>query len=556
MNRRLTTFCCLLLLALSVAGADAPPAPPPASADSQPAFEAHIKAGREFFQDRRYTEALKEFAAAIQLQPKHHDARMFGGLSAYWGRQPELALECWNPLLDAAPRNSNDEWEIDRQRVMALSALGETDAAESVVDRLYEIRRGKKAPAALSAKGFVREHFYFGNLRVGVWEVFDERNEMPEQWTFPVTQIIPPGKVAKGNSTPDLEPLLKRYTVESTLLPGGGPGYQFTEYGPGYKKIYKHWTQKPAYTEVRPLIAQVMNLTLAPIGAEKLENQNDFAAAPEDPKTVAVAPKPGPVPAPDAHSPTADPKTPAPTPPTPAAAADAPKSKEAEREDEIARGLTASGFDPDVTRMLTLVTLLKEVKFDVTRAARLSQTDPGLAEKEVQALNLSAPHAQERAGELVELISKAKPPQVQSVLREAAKLQKREPYLDFVLLTAMNTRGSDFSETLLIEDLKHSDFMIRQTTSLLIGRMGDLRGLHQLFDDLKTADAPGCAILDVALEELLGDALGPVPQLGLEKTDALVKSWKENAAKWWSKHHDKLEFSKDPKTGEAVWKAK
>ena len=157
MNRRNAIFFCFIslgLAALSVTAADDPPA-----TDTQPAFEAHIKAGRDFFQDRRYTEALKEFAAAIQLQPKHHDARMFGGLSAYWGRQPELALECWNPLLDAAPRNSNEEWEIDRQRVMALSALGETDAADSVVDRLYEIRRGKKAPAALSAKGFVREHF-------------------------------------------------------------------------------------------------------------------------------------------------------------------------------------------------------------------------------------------------------------------------------------------------------------------------------------------------------------------------------------------------------------
>ena len=551
-RRAAATYCfCIALLSLAAHAADDPPATAPtpptppaprASAGDAPSpFETHIKAGRDFFQSRRYTEALKEFAAAIQLQPNHHDARMFGGLSAYWGRQPELALECWNPLLDSAKRNSNEEWEIERQRVMALSALGETDAADAVIDRLYELRRGKKAPAALSAKGFVREHFYFGNLRVGVYEVFDERNELPEQWTFPVTQILPPGAPAKGNSTPDLEPLVKRLAVESTPLPGGGAGYQFAEYGPGYKRVYKLWATKPAYAEVRPLIEPLMTGKLDPVSAQKLENSNEFAAAADDPKTVATAQTPAPA---------AENKTPKPPPEAPKA------TKDSDREDEIARALTAQGFDPDVSRMLTLVTLLKDVKFDVTRAARLSQTDPGLAEKEIQALNTAFPHAQERASELVELISKAKSPQVQSVLREAAKLPQREPYLDFVLLTAMNTRGADFSETLLIEDLKQSDFMIRQTTALLIGRMGDLRGLTQLFDDLKKADAPGCVILDVALEELLGDVLGPPPQLGLENTDALAKVWKENAAKWWSKHREKLEFSKDPKTGDATWKGK
>jgi HEAT repeat protein len=244
-------------------------------------------------------------------------------------------------------------------------------------------------------------------------------------------------------------------------------------------------------------------------------------------------------------------------PATPAAPAPtAAEAKNVEHQKELAHEVALMGYDPDVTQMLTLVVELREVKFDVTQAARLSLTDPGLATRQIQDLNAASPGAQENAAELVELVTKAKVPQVQAVFRESAKMKDRSPYLDFVLLTAMNTRGRDFSEPLLIEDLKHPDFMVRQTTALLFSRMGDPRGLAQLFEDLKNADAAGCSILNVALEELLGNVLGGSPQLGIEQSDALARKWKENAEKWWNDHRRKLEFKRDTQGDGPCWTVK
>ena len=569
MKAALSLFCAAVLCALPSYAADDPPAQAAVADAPTEAFDAHMKAGRAFFQDRRYAQALQEFAAAIELKPQHHDARLFGGLSAYWNLQPEMALDCWNPLLDAAKRNSNEEWEIERHRVMALSALGASDAVDAVVERLYELRRGKKSPAALAAKGFVREHFYFGNLRVGAWEVFDERDEMPELWTFPVTVILPPGKApgAKPNSTPDAEPLAKRLSVESTLLPGGGAGYLLAEYGPGYRRVYKRWTQKPAYAEVRALVLQSMKKPLPFLDESPQDNRSEFpagAAAKPDPKTTPVPDSAVSTSPPVAPVAPVAPVTSAPQPaavkPAEHAADAAPEqsadTRQRDREKELAHEAALLGYDPDVTRMLTLVAELRDIKFDVTRAARLSLTDPGLANRQIQELNAAAPGAQENAAELVDLVSKAKALQVQNVFREAAKMKERSSYLDFALLTAMNTRGRDYSETLLIEDLKHPDFMVRQTTALLLARMGDPRGPAQLFEELKSADAAGCSILSVALEEVIGTVLGAAPQLGIEQSDALARKWRENAEKWWHANRAKLEFKRDAPADGPCWAPK
>jgi cytochrome c-type biogenesis protein CcmH/NrfG len=44
------------------------------------------------------------FNAALERRPKDHDARLFAGISAYWSRQPDVALTHLNALLDAAPQ--------------------------------------------------------------------------------------------------------------------------------------------------------------------------------------------------------------------------------------------------------------------------------------------------------------------------------------------------------------------------------------------------------------------------------------------------------------------
>ncbi|MCY3023584.1 MAG: hypothetical protein NTW87_31780 [Planctomycetota bacterium] len=193
---------------------------------------------------------------------------------------------------------------------------------------------------------------------------------------------------------------------------------------------------------------------------------------------------------------------------------------------------------------------LHSVEFDVTRLSRLSLTDKLLAERLLGDLNAKAPFAQEDAAELVDLISKAKAEHVREACSKLGRLGPRQPYLDYALLTAFNTRGRDVPQALLKDLAKSPDFMVRQTAALLLGRSGDKRGLALLFKELEQTDALGGAILQGSIEELAGPVLGAPPparaaSVGAGLNDAeeqAFKAWQQKAAKWWQEHGGKLSF--------------
>ncbi|MCY3023583.1 MAG: hypothetical protein NTW87_31775 [Planctomycetota bacterium] len=262
--------CCLLPCLFAVASETIPePAPRPPAATLPPdPVEANIKAGRELFQKRQYAAAFEKFTLALAIKPKHRDARFLAGLAAYWARRPDEALEFWNRLLDTAVRNSDEEWLLETHRVQALYALNQVEAAEQVVARIYELR--SKAPAGRKARGFVREHVYVGNSRLGCWEAFDEKGEVQDQWSLPVTAL----------KLPD-EPVVARLYVTAAPLPAGGNGFVFAEEGLDYNRIYRRWNQRPEYGEVRALLTQVCQGKLAPLEELRVDNSAKFPAAKE-----------------------------------------------------------------------------------------------------------------------------------------------------------------------------------------------------------------------------------------------------------------------------------
>ena len=533
----LITFLYLSFFSRIAAAESTPPAADP--------FETHVRAGKASYQGRRYADALKEFEAALKTNPVDRDARLFAGISAYWNRQPDVALMYLNSLLDTTKRNSAEEWEIERNRLMAFAALGETEAAETVVDRLYELRQSK-VPAALNAKWFTREHIFSGDQRIAAWEAFDERNESAQVWTFPVSLVAPvsiPTGVNGEKPAADSEPLVRRISVERVQLRGGAPGFALAEYGAGYRRVYNQWTQKPDYAHVRSMVLKIIAGGLAFIEESPRDNRAEFvASATEQPQQPAPA------------------KIPAATPASPPTGSDVPadsgKRVLTEREQQTADQIAAMGYGKNVARMLTLVSQLREVSFDVTRTARLALTDPGLAERQLSDLHAAAPHAQEDAAELVDLLLKCSGAEAQEALFETAKMATRKPYLDFVLLTGINTRGKDFPEGLMLQCLKSSDAMVRQSAALMIARQGGVSGLRQLFEDLKNADAVGCQLINNAFQDLLGPALGAPAELGSEKSETLAKEWRERALKWWTDNEKNLVFSANPKTAGTTWQIK
>ena len=500
------------------AASAAPTAAGPAGAADT--VESHVKIGRSLFQKKLYAEALKEFAAALALSPANRDVRSLAALAAYWAKMPEQSLELWNSLLDSGKRNSAEEWEIEKNRVLVLSAMRQFDAADQVVSRLYELRRDVKLPIAIEAYGFVREHFYYKDRRVGCWEVMDERKEVQDLWSFPVVDAAS-------------ESMLKRLSVEAALLPGGGPGFILAEELPGKRRIYKRWIERPEYSEVRPLVVQVLNEKLKPLEESPLENAKVFAPEPNESN--------------ESNEPaTATPANPV--------AKDAVQGRvPSDAEIFAAKQVKTLGLDPAVGQMLTVAARLRGVQFDVTRLTRLSLIDAGLADKFLKEFAARAPYAQEDAAELVELIARSKSAHVASFFKTLPKLGESTPYLDFVLLTALNTRGGAVPPALLESYVKSPDFMVRQTAATIMARRGDPLGLEVLFKEADASDSAGCAILQVSFEDLLGPVLGaaPSPNANDEK---LIQAWKSNAATWWRENSAKLKHVKNPKVGEPDWK--
>ncbi|MGD0090343.1 MAG: hypothetical protein ABSE73_10530, partial [Planctomycetota bacterium] len=136
----LRSICAATLVCAALAVPGEAPREPAASKPASDPVEALLNAGRECQRKREYAAAFEKFSQALALKPAHREARFLAGLAAYWAKRPKEALEFWNGLLDSAPRNSSEEWRLETHRVMALSALGQLDAAEQVVARLYELR--------------------------------------------------------------------------------------------------------------------------------------------------------------------------------------------------------------------------------------------------------------------------------------------------------------------------------------------------------------------------------------------------------------------------------
>ena len=532
----LATAVCLLPLAVGGAAIPEPGARPPVPKAVADPVEPHLKAGRELFSKRQFAAAFEKFSLALALKPNHREARFLAGLAAYWARRPEQALDFWNALLDTAPRNSAEEWKLELQRVMALTAVGQNEAAEEVVARLYELRQ--KLPEAKRGQGFIREHFLVGGFRIGCWEVFDEKHESQELWSFPVTALD-----AQDEST------VARFVALPAALPGGGPGFVFAEETPSDMWVYKRWIKRPDYAEVHAVLLDVVQGKVTPVEKNKADNAEGFPRAPagvvlpwRQPPTVAAGQAAPPAATPDATPPAA-PGTPRP----PAARERA--STEAEL--ALAAKVKALGLDPAAAHILTVASRLRDVELDVTRLTRLSLVDALLAERYLAELNAKAPFAQEDAAELVDLVSKAKAEHVREACAKLSRIGARQPYLDYAFLTALNTRGRDVPSSLLKELLKSRDFMVRQTAALLLGRAGDQRGLTQLFKDVENTDALGSSILQGSIEELVGPVLGAPPAArsaaagaGLDDEQTLAfQAWQQKAAQWWKDNGGKLKFA-------------
>ena len=100
--------------------------PPVAPPQAKPAANAaiHIKIGEELYKRKAYDAALKSFTTALEMEPENKEALLQAGWAAYWSQNPRLALAHWNALLNDAPRNSDEEWELECCRVMGLVRAG------------------------------------------------------------------------------------------------------------------------------------------------------------------------------------------------------------------------------------------------------------------------------------------------------------------------------------------------------------------------------------------------------------------------------------------------
>ena len=515
------------------------------AAERDPVAE-HIRQGRDHFQNRQYDEALYQLTAALTLKPADKTARFMAGLAAYWARQPELALDHWNAFLDSAKRNTEEEFQAETHRVMALSAMKQIEAAESVVERIYELRRDK-VKTARESRGYVREHFYIPppqggiELRAGVWEAFDDRGEMQEPWVFPVYAIVPPAELI-SKAVKD-EPLVKRLSVKNVVLPGGKPGFVLLEEGAGYTRVYKQWAQRPDYREARAVLIEALRGKLLGFEEKTIENEGQFAVIRAAPLAPPVAANTA-LPAKHVQEP-AQPALKLP---------DAlPERKPTASDLAVGAKLAAMGLDPEPARMLTIAARLLDVDFDITRLTRLSMSDAPAGERYIQELKARSPFAQEDAAELVDLVNHARSQHVATVFEKIPKLGARKPYLDYVLLTALNTRGKEMPQALLKECLLNPDLLVRQTAALMLARLGDRKALGQLFLEIEQSDAGGLAIINVALEELLGDAIGTPPPDD-PKNAALIKAWQQQAAKWWRHNESKLKHNPEPGANQPWWK--
>ncbi len=491
----------ILALSLVLCGSLAVSAP--AAEALKPADPADAKAreGREFFRNRRYSEALGSLATALTLRPEDRDLAFLTGLAAYWAGRPAQALGFWNELFDSRVGGAREMWKIETHRVLALAALKRADATDAVVDHIYELRR--KHAELQQNSGFTREHFYVrvpvdgGTqvLRVAAWEVFDDRNESQFVWQF---------SVQDPNGADDA--FVRKLWLETTVLPAGEPGFVLTDEVQQTRHVYKRWIQKPIYAEIRALIVEILVGERKPIEDVPLTPTQNGAGKEAQQKALRGF---------------------------------------SDESVALQNRISTLKVAPEVTRILLLAARLADVNFDVTRMTRLSLTDAELARRSVDELKSRAPGAQEDAAELVELLAKAKQEHVAGVFNALSVLGARPAYLDYTILIGLNTRGRDLPGAYLKQCALSPDALVRLTSALVLARAGERAALAVFFTELDGADAAGCTIAFGLLTELVGVPMNAPPPADKEGGAAL-RTWKKSVAQWWSEHRETLKHDPNP----------
>ena len=470
-----------------------------------------VKQGRQLFEQTRYADALALFEKALDEKPASKEFRTLAATAAFWARKPARSLDYWNRLYDAAPRGGDEEWTIEINRVPVLAALGKTDAADMAVERLHELRSSDTCLAARIAKGFNREYFFGQNMRAGCWEEFDERGDAPAIWTVIVQTVPdpPPAAAASKSSARQEPPQSKRIAtlaVNVAGLPGGGPGYVFLETTGDATRVYKRWTQRPAYPEVRALILAVLKASIQPL------EEKTLSAAP-----IALA---------------------------------------IDDDDAVPQEIKDMALVAQAETIVFTAWKLRGVQADVTRLSRIAPGDNAALEEYFREFNAKYPRAAAAAGELSELVSAAKAEHVRAACDKVLKMTQRSAYMEFAMLTALNSRDRDIPPEIMAAFSKSADFLVRETTALILARHGQRHGVEMLFDELAKADARGCELITGTLDELIGHVLDSPPNSKSADTDAKLMDWKKAAAEWRTTTLDKLDFNAKPKTGEPYWATK
>ncbi len=93
--------------------------------------EIAVQIARMNVNQGKFAEALKEFEAALTMDPKNKETRLLCAETAYWARKPQRALSYFNQIVDEAPRNSNAEYNAVAYRVFIFNALGAHGASRN-----------------------------------------------------------------------------------------------------------------------------------------------------------------------------------------------------------------------------------------------------------------------------------------------------------------------------------------------------------------------------------------------------------------------------------------
>lgn len=125
---------------------------------------AHFAAGRKLLQQKRFEEALKEFATAIEIAPGFDSAHIFQGMALIRLSRPAEALTSFDKAIEAAlkRRGAKSEW-LALPHYRKAMALLELDRVDEALTELDESIRLKPGASALAARG--NTYFVQGQLK-------------------------------------------------------------------------------------------------------------------------------------------------------------------------------------------------------------------------------------------------------------------------------------------------------------------------------------------------------------------------------------------------------